>query len=91
MPTKSARSFARGHAVSQPADILETAVTTRNRPRIYETLLPNRMYNLFGAAWAGETDATEIAISTMMAGPGPKRIFSILCDGLRGDVGNLIG
>jgi hypothetical protein len=22
----------------------------RNRPRVYETLLPNRMYNLFGAA-----------------------------------------
>jgi DMSO/TMAO reductase YedYZ molybdopterin-dependent catalytic subunit len=33
------------------------------RPRVYETLLPNRMYNVFGAAWAGETDATEIAVS----------------------------
>ena len=34
------------------------------RPRVYETLLPNRSYTVFGAAWAGETDATEIAVST---------------------------
>jgi DMSO/TMAO reductase YedYZ molybdopterin-dependent catalytic subunit len=34
------------------------------RPSVYETLLPNRMYTVFGAAWAGETDATEIAVST---------------------------
>jgi hypothetical protein len=34
------------------------------RPSVYETVLPNRMYTAFGAAWAGETDATEIAVST---------------------------
>jgi Mo-co oxidoreductase dimerisation domain len=34
------------------------------RPRVYETLLPDRIYTVFGAAWAGETDATEIAVST---------------------------
>src|SRR5712672_280714 len=34
------------------------------RPRVYETLLPNRSYTVFGAAWAGETDVTEIAVST---------------------------
>ena len=34
------------------------------RPSVYETLLPNRTYTVFGAAWAGETDATEIAVST---------------------------
>jgi DMSO/TMAO reductase YedYZ molybdopterin-dependent catalytic subunit len=34
------------------------------RPRVYETLLPNQTYTVFGAAWAGETDATEIAVST---------------------------
>jgi DMSO/TMAO reductase YedYZ molybdopterin-dependent catalytic subunit len=33
------------------------------RPRMYETLLPNRIYPVFGAAWAGETDVTEIAVS----------------------------
>jgi DMSO/TMAO reductase YedYZ molybdopterin-dependent catalytic subunit len=33
------------------------------RPRVYETLLPNRLYTVFGAAWAGETDVTEIAVS----------------------------
>jgi DMSO/TMAO reductase YedYZ molybdopterin-dependent catalytic subunit len=26
------------------------------RPRVYETVLPNRIYTVFGAAWAGETD-----------------------------------
>jgi DMSO/TMAO reductase YedYZ molybdopterin-dependent catalytic subunit len=34
------------------------------RPRVYETLAPNRVYPVSGAAWAGETDVTEIAVST---------------------------
>src|SRR5437588_7873308 len=34
------------------------------RPRVYETVIPNRIYTVFGAAWAGETDVTEIAVST---------------------------
>src|ERR1700680_1967151 len=34
------------------------------RPRVYETVIPNRVYTVFGAAWAGETDVTEIAVST---------------------------
>jgi DMSO/TMAO reductase YedYZ molybdopterin-dependent catalytic subunit len=33
------------------------------RPRVYERLEPNRPYTIFGAAWAGDTDATEIWIS----------------------------
>jgi DMSO/TMAO reductase YedYZ molybdopterin-dependent catalytic subunit len=33
------------------------------RPRVYETVLANREYTVFGAAWAGETDVTEIAVS----------------------------
>jgi DMSO/TMAO reductase YedYZ molybdopterin-dependent catalytic subunit len=33
------------------------------RPRVYETLLPNQTYTVFGAAWAGETEVTEIAVS----------------------------
>ena len=33
------------------------------RPRVYETLAPNQVYTVFGAAWAGETDVTEIAVS----------------------------
>ena len=28
------------------------------RPRVYETLAPNRIYTVSGAAWAGETDVT---------------------------------
>ena len=34
------------------------------RPRVYETLVPNRIYTVSGAAWAGETDVAEIAVST---------------------------
>ena len=34
------------------------------RPRVYETLVPNRIYTVSGAAWAGETVVTEIAVST---------------------------
>jgi hypothetical protein len=34
------------------------------RPGMYEALLPNRVYTISGAAWAGETEVTEIAVST---------------------------
>jgi DMSO/TMAO reductase YedYZ molybdopterin-dependent catalytic subunit len=34
------------------------------RPRVYETLVPNRVYTVSGAAWAGETDVAEVAVST---------------------------
>jgi DMSO/TMAO reductase YedYZ molybdopterin-dependent catalytic subunit len=34
------------------------------RPRVYETLAPNRVYTVCGAAWAGETEVTGIAVST---------------------------
>jgi hypothetical protein len=33
------------------------------RPRMYKTLAPNRIYTISGAAWAGETDVIEIAVS----------------------------
>ena len=33
------------------------------RPRVYERLEPDRPYTIFGAAWAGDTDVTEIWIS----------------------------
>jgi DMSO/TMAO reductase YedYZ molybdopterin-dependent catalytic subunit len=33
------------------------------RPRVYETLEPGRSYSIFGAAWAGDTDVTEIWVS----------------------------
>lgn len=34
------------------------------RPHVYETLPPNHIYTVSGAAWAGETDVTGIAVST---------------------------
>jgi hypothetical protein len=34
-----------------------------SRPRVYETLEPGRPYTIFGAAWAGDTDVTEIGVS----------------------------
>ena len=34
------------------------------RPSVYETLAPNQVYPVSGAAWAGETEVTEIVVST---------------------------
>src|SRR5258707_391655 len=34
------------------------------RPRVYETRAPNQVYTVSGAAWAGETGVTRIAVST---------------------------
>jgi DMSO/TMAO reductase YedYZ molybdopterin-dependent catalytic subunit len=34
------------------------------RPTVYETLETNQAYTVFGAAWAAETEVTEIAVST---------------------------
>jgi Mo-co oxidoreductase dimerisation domain len=34
------------------------------RPSVYATLAPNQVYTVFGAAWAGETEVAEIAVST---------------------------
>jgi DMSO/TMAO reductase YedYZ molybdopterin-dependent catalytic subunit len=34
------------------------------RPRVYETLAPNQVYMVSGAAWAGETEVMGIAVST---------------------------
>jgi len=34
------------------------------RPRVYETLAPNQVYTVSGAAWAGETEVIGIAVST---------------------------
>jgi DMSO/TMAO reductase YedYZ molybdopterin-dependent catalytic subunit len=34
------------------------------RPTVYETLEPGQVYTVSGAAWAGETGVTEIAVST---------------------------
>ena len=34
------------------------------RPTVYETLEPNQVCTVYGATWAGETEVTEIAVST---------------------------
>jgi DMSO/TMAO reductase YedYZ molybdopterin-dependent catalytic subunit len=34
------------------------------RPCVYETLAPNQIYPVIGAAWAGEIDVSEIEVST---------------------------
>jgi DMSO/TMAO reductase YedYZ molybdopterin-dependent catalytic subunit len=33
------------------------------RPRVYETLPADRVYTVFGAAWAGESDVTAVSVS----------------------------
>jgi hypothetical protein len=40
---------------------LKSAIT---RPRMHETLPPDQVYPVSGAAWAGETDVAGIAVST---------------------------
>jgi DMSO/TMAO reductase YedYZ molybdopterin-dependent catalytic subunit len=35
-----------------------------SRPGVYETLTPNQVYTVCGAAWAGETEVIEVAVST---------------------------
>jgi DMSO/TMAO reductase YedYZ molybdopterin-dependent catalytic subunit len=34
------------------------------RPRVYETIPTNQTYEVFGAAWTGESEVTEVALST---------------------------
>jgi DMSO/TMAO reductase YedYZ molybdopterin-dependent catalytic subunit len=34
------------------------------RPGVYETLAPSAPYHVTGAAWSGETEVTEVAVST---------------------------
>lgn len=34
------------------------------RPRVYETVPANQVYEVFGAAWTGESEVTEVALST---------------------------
>jgi DMSO/TMAO reductase YedYZ molybdopterin-dependent catalytic subunit len=34
------------------------------RPRVYETIAPNRAYTISGAAWTGEAEVAGIAVST---------------------------
>jgi DMSO/TMAO reductase YedYZ molybdopterin-dependent catalytic subunit len=34
------------------------------RPGVYETLAPNTPYGITGAAWSGESEVTEIVVST---------------------------
>jgi DMSO/TMAO reductase YedYZ molybdopterin-dependent catalytic subunit len=34
------------------------------RPRFYERIAPSQPYTVFGAAWTGETEVTEVSVST---------------------------
>jgi DMSO/TMAO reductase YedYZ molybdopterin-dependent catalytic subunit len=34
------------------------------RPTPYQAIAPNQAYTVFGAAWAGETEVTEVSVST---------------------------
>jgi DMSO/TMAO reductase YedYZ molybdopterin-dependent catalytic subunit len=41
--------------------LLKSEIT---RPRVFETVPPNQPYTIFGIAWAGETEATGVSVST---------------------------
>src|SRR5229473_7816969 len=51
-------------AINAPAVGLWNLKSEIARPRVYETLPPNQIYTICDAAWAGETDVTEVAVST---------------------------
>jgi Oxidoreductase molybdopterin binding domain/Mo-co oxidoreductase dimerisation domain len=61
------------------------------RPRVYETLPPNCIFTVYGAAWAGETDVIEIEVSTDGGQTWAGQNSWTRCGGMPGDGGNSIG
>ena len=61
------------------------------RPRVYEVLAPGQPYTVCGAAWAGETTVTEIAVSTDGGKPGRKPNGWTWSRAMRGGAGSLRG
>ena len=61
------------------------------RPTVYETLEPDQVYTVSGAAWAGETEVTEIAVSTDGGQTWAEAEFLDPSNGIHGDAGNLNG
>jgi DMSO/TMAO reductase YedYZ molybdopterin-dependent catalytic subunit len=55
--------FAEGHPVRRPLGEMRVK-SEIFRPAPYETVAPNQAYTVFGAAWAGETEVTEVLVST---------------------------
>ena len=52
-----------GHPVRRPLGEMHVKSEIA-RPGVYETLEPNSMYSILGAAWSGESEVTEIEVST---------------------------
>jgi DMSO/TMAO reductase YedYZ molybdopterin-dependent catalytic subunit len=52
-----------GQAVRRALGEMKTK-SVITQPRVYETLASNRVYTISGAAWAGETEVTAIAVTT---------------------------
>jgi DMSO/TMAO reductase YedYZ molybdopterin-dependent catalytic subunit len=52
-----------GNPVRQPLGEIKVKSEIA-RPTVYERLAPNQAYTITGAAWAGETEIAEIAVST---------------------------
>jgi len=55
--------YAEGHPVRRPLGEMRVK-SEIFRPAPYETVAPNQTYTVFGAAWAGETEVTEVLVST---------------------------
>lgn len=55
--------YAEGHPVRRPLGEMRVK-SEIFRPAPYETVAPNQAYTVFGAAWAGETEVTEVLVST---------------------------
>jgi DMSO/TMAO reductase YedYZ molybdopterin-dependent catalytic subunit len=55
--------YAAGHPVRRPLGEMRVK-SEIFRPAPYETVAPNQAYTVFGAAWVGETEVTEVLVST---------------------------
>lgn len=52
-----------GNPVRRPLAEIKPKATIA-RPRVHETLFPDQLYTVFGAAWGGEIEVTEVTVST---------------------------
>jgi DMSO/TMAO reductase YedYZ molybdopterin-dependent catalytic subunit len=55
--------YVEGHPVRRPLGEMRVK-SEIFRPAPYETVEPDQAYTVFGAAWAGETEVTEVLVST---------------------------
>ena len=61
------------------------------RPGVYETLAPSTPFTIAGAAWSGETEVTEVNVSTDGGQTWARAEFIDPAHVMPGDAGNSTG